>query len=103
MGDTKSVNRASKLAVECKTDEALAALDTAEAGGGLGTYLAELERVGILRDVGRTAEAEQALQVYMSRPETADSDVQEVEESIEAFIEKLRDKRLDETGSATCP
>jgi hypothetical protein len=101
-GDTGSVKKATDLAIDCKTDEALAALNKAQEGGGLGKYLSYLERVGILRDAGRMAEAEKALEVYMALPETASSDPAEVEKSVQKFVDELRKERQKRTGTATC-
>lgn len=103
IGDTGSVKEASELAIDCQTDEALEKLNTAEAAGGLSKYLAGLERVGILRDAGRTAEAAEALKAYKSMPETASSDDEEIEKSLKEFVDELRKKRLERTGTATCP
>ena len=101
-GDTRSINSATELAIHCRTDEALAALDQAQQGGGLGEYLSYLERVGILRDAGRLAEADEALAAYMALPETASSDPEKTAQSIQEFIDKLRKERKERTGSATC-
>ena len=89
--------------MECRTDEALAALDTAEASGGLSKYMAGLERVGILRDAGRSEEAAKALQAYKSQPETASSSDEEIEESLTKFVDELRKERKQSTGSSECP
>ncbi len=102
MGDTASIKSATALAVECKTDAALAALDRADQSGGIATYLSGLERVGILRDVGRTGEAEAAMEAYLSRPEADSSSPQEINQSIDEFISELRAERLKQTGNATC-
>jgi hypothetical protein len=103
IGETGSIKNANELAIACKTDEALAALDRAEAGGGLGSYLAGLERVGILRDAGRSSEADIALQRYLERPETESTSRSETEQSIDEFVSKLREARREETGQAVCP
>jgi len=103
IGDTGSIRKAGDLAVECRTDEALAALDTAEASGGFSKYMASLERVGILRDAGRSKEAAKALQAYKSQPEMASSSDEEIEKSLTDFIDGLRKKRKQSTGSSTCP
>ncbi len=102
-GDTQSIKSATDLAIYCRTDEALAALDKAQQGGGLGKYLSYVERVGILRDAGRTAEAEKALKAYMALPETASSDPEKTEKSIQEFIDEMRKERKERTGSASCP
>ncbi len=102
-GDTQSIKSATDLAIDCRTDEALAALDKAQQGGGLGKYLSYVERLGILRDAGRTAEAEKALEAYMALPETASSDPEKTEKSIQEFIDEMRKERKERTGSASCP
>lgn len=103
LGDTGSIRAASDLAIDCRTDEALAALDKAEQSGGLSKYLAGLERVGILRDAGRDDEAARALAAYKAQPEMASSDDDEIERSLDKFVADLRDERREKSGSATCP
>lgn len=103
MGDTDSVKAASELAINCQTDAAIDALKTAEAGGGLSQYIAGLERVGILRDAGRTAEAAEALKAYKAMPETASSSDAEIEKSLQDFVTELRKERKEQSGRATCP
>ena len=44
VGDTGSVKDANELAIECRTDEALAAVIKAEEGGGLSSYIADLQK-----------------------------------------------------------
>ena len=103
IGDTGSIKKAGELAIECRTDEALAALDNAETSGGFSKYMAGLERVGILRDAGRSDEAAKALRAYKSHPEVASSSDEEIEESLTNFVDELRKKRKQRTGSSTCP
>ncbi len=103
VGDSGSIRAASDLAIDCRTDEALAALDKAEQSGGLSKYLAGLERVGILRDAGRDDEAARALAAYKAHPEVASSDDAEIERSLDKFVTDLRDERREKSGSATCP
>ncbi len=103
MGDTGSVKSANELAIDCRTEEALAALEKAEQSGGLSKYLAGLERVGILRDAGRDDEAAKALADYKAQPEAATSDDAEIERSLDEFIAELRNQRQAKSGSATCP
>ncbi len=103
LGDTGSIRSASDLAIDCRTDEALAALDKAEQSGGLSKYLAGLERVGILRDAGRDDQAARALAAYKAQPEVASSDDAEIERSLDKFVADLRDERREKSGSATCP
>lgn len=102
LGDTGSIKEATSLAVACRTDEALRALDKAERGGGLGKYLAGLERVGILRDAGRDTEAADALETYRAREESRYTSDEEIESSLENFVAELREKRRDKTGSSVC-
>lgn len=103
MGDTRSVNKAQELAVNCETDKALALLDKADTSGGLGMYVADLSRVGILRDAGREPEAAAALEAYMSLPENADTSAEEVRKSLRQYIDNLRKERRKSTGSESCP
>ena len=55
VGDTGSVKDANELAIECRTDVALAAVVKAADGGGLSSYIADLQKVVILQDAGRMA------------------------------------------------
>jgi len=103
IGDTRSIKKAGELAIECRTNEALAALDTAETSGGFSKYMAGLERVGILRDAGRSDEAAKALRAYKANPEVASSSDEEIEESLTNFVDKLRKERKLRTGSSKCP
>ena len=61
VGEIDAVKEANELAIACKTDEALAAVDRAMQGGGLGSGIGDLLCVVILRDAGRTAEANAAM------------------------------------------
>jgi len=103
VGDTRSVKDANELAIECRTDEALLAVAQAEQGGGLGSYIADLQKVVILRDVGRMAEAEAAMAARNKRADATAEDVAEAEEAVEKSLAELRAAREKRTGSATCP
>ena len=103
LGDTASIRSASDLAIDCRTDEALAALDKAAKADGLSKYLAGLERVGILRDAGRDEDAARALAAYKAQPEVASSDDAEIERSLDKFVADLRNERRERSGSASCP
>ncbi len=103
LGDTGAIKEATELAIDCNTDAALRQLDQAEASGGLGFYLAGLERVGILRDAGRTAEAKQALEAYLAKPEADSGSPEQLESAINDFVKELREKRRKRTGSTACP
>ena len=103
MGDTSSVRDASELAIECRTDEALAAVQRAEQGGGLSSYIADLQKVVLLRDAGRMAEAEAALAERNKRAEATTEEAAEAEEAVQESLAELRAEREKKTGSATCP
>ncbi len=102
-GDTRSVKDANELAIECRTDEALAAVEQAEQGGGLSSYLADLQEVVILRDAGRMAEADAAMAARNERIEADPESAAEAEEAVKESLAQLRAEREKETGSATCP
>lgn len=103
MGDTGSVKDANKLAIECRTDEALAAVEQAEQGGGLSSYIADLQKVVILRDAGRIAEADAAMAARNKRAEATTEEAAEAEEAVQESLADLRAEREKKTGSATCP
>jgi hypothetical protein len=102
-GDTDAVKEANALAIGCRTDEALAlAAQTADAqtlAGGL----AELQRVVFLRDVGRVAEAEQALDARNRRVNADAAARAQTEQAVEESLAKLRAERRARTGRSTCP
>jgi hypothetical protein len=72
VGNMSAVKDGAQYAIDCKPDEALRELDKAEADGGLSGYMAQLERIVVLRDAGRTAAAESAMDAYMALPEVED-------------------------------
>jgi hypothetical protein len=102
LGDVGDVKEANKLAVACKTNEALAAVDRAAGGGGLSAYIADLQRAVILRDAGRISEAEAALAEHNKRAGIRAEDAAEAEQSVEKSVEELRSAREKETGHRTC-
>ena len=103
VGDTGSVKDANELAIECRTDEALAAVVKAEEGGGLSSYIADLQKVVILQDAGRMAEAEAAMAERNKRAEASAEDAKEAEDAVAESLAELRAEREKQTGSATCP
>ncbi len=103
VGDTRSVKDANELAIECRTDEALAAVIKAEEGGGLSSYIADLQKVVILQDAGRMAEAEAAMAERNKRAEASPEDAKEAEDAVAESLAELRAEREKKTGSATCP
>jgi len=102
VGEINAVKEANELAIACKTDEALAVVDRALQGGGLGAGIGELLRVVILRDAGRTAEANAAM---VERNKHLDADAENVadaEEAVAESLKKLRNERYKQTGRSTC-
>ena len=103
LGDTRSVRDASDLAIECRTDEALAAAEQAAQGGGLGSHIADLLKVVILRDAGRMAEADAAMAERNKRAGATAEEAAEDEQAVQESLADLRAERKKKTGSATCP
>ena len=103
VGDTGAVRDANELAIECRTDEALAAAEQAAQGGGLGSYVADLQKVVILRDAGRMAEADAAMAARNKRAEATAEEAAEAEQAVQESLAELRAEREKKTGSATCP
>lgn len=102
IGNMGSIKEALELAVDCKPDDALRALQPAEADGGLSAYMAKLEKVVVLRDAQRTSEAALALDEYMALPEVEDSTRADIEDSVQESLEELRKERKKQTGKANC-
>lgn len=102
VGDTDSVKEASELAIDCKTEEALAAVERTSQGGGLGASVADLLRVAILRDVNRTEEAEAAMAERSERWQVDAKDVAEAEKSVAKTVEGIRAERQKRTRHLTC-
>ena len=102
IGDFKSVNKATELAVDCKTEEALEAVNRADQGGGLGASIGDLQRVAILREAGRLAEADAAMAERNKRWNVDAKDAAEAEKSVDETVEKIRVERQKKTGSRTC-
>jgi hypothetical protein len=101
-GEIGAVKEANELAIACKTHEALAAVDRAEQGGGLGASIGDLQRVVILRDAGRVAEAN-ATMVERNKRWNADAkNVKEAEDAVAKSLEEMRAERQKRTGRRTC-
>ena len=103
MGNTDAVKDATELAIDCQTDKALAALDRADQGGGLAANIADLERVVILRDAGRTSEAAAAMAERNARAGADTKARAEADEAVSKSLDKLRAERQKRTGSPVCP
>lgn len=102
-GDTRAVKDTYALAIECRTVEALAAADRAARGGGLGAELGDLQRVVILRDAGRMAEANTALAERNRRVHADARAAAEAEHAVNKNVDELRAERQRKTGRRTCP
>lgn len=102
LGDVKDVRLAQDLAIACKTTDALAAAERAQGGGGLGGVMAGLERIVILRDVGRNQEAATLLAARNQRLKASAGDAAKAESDINKAVEALRDDRMKKTGKRTC-
>ena len=103
MGNTDAVKDATELAIDCQTGKALAALDRADQGGGLAANIADLERVVILRDAGRTSEATAAMAERNARAGADAKDRAEAEQAVAKSLDDLRAERQKRTGSPVCP
>jgi hypothetical protein len=103
IGDTDAVKDASELAIDCKTDAALAAVDRASQGGGLGANIADLQRVVILRDAGRTSEADIAMAERNQRAGADAKAADEADQAVAESMEEIRAERQKRTGRRTCP
>lgn len=103
LGDTGAVKEANELAIACKTDEALRAVDRAASGGGLGANIADLQRVVILREAGRLTEADIAMAERNARA-GADAEARaQAERSVSKSLEDLRAERQKQNGRRVCP
>lgn len=103
LGDTGAVREANRLAIECRTDEALAAVDRAVSAGGFGGSIGDLQRVVFLRDAGRYSEASAALAERNRKWNVTPQQAADAERAIEKSIGELRDEREKATGRRTCP
>jgi hypothetical protein len=101
-GEIGAVKEANELAIACKIDEALAAVDRAVQGGGLGASIGDLQRVVILRDAGRVAEANAAMVERNERWDADAKNVSEAEEAVAKSLEEMRAERQKRTGRRTC-
>lgn len=102
VGDMGPVGKASDLAIACKTDEALAQINSVPFEKNLASAMGDLTRIVILRDAGRTAEAQAALAERNTHWHVDEKGAAESEKSISETVEKLREERLKKTGQRTC-
>jgi len=103
LGDTGAVKEANTLAIACRTDQALMAVDRAARGGGLGANIADLQRVIILRDAGRISEADTAMAERNARVGADAEAVAEADRAVAKSVEELRAEREKQAGRRTCP
>ena len=99
-----AVGEGMKLAVECKTDEAVKVLSDAQEKRGLTGALAILELEAVLRDAGRDEEAD-AIQAERESQQAGMTEKQkdEAEKAILKTVDNIQTERKKQTGSATCP
>lgn len=102
IGDSDDVEQAYELAIDCKTDQALQAADRAAKGGGLAAELANYQKVAILREAGRTTEADSALQELDAKAEADAESAAEAEDAVSDNVEGIRDEREKRTGTRRC-
>ena len=102
LGDMDAVREVNELAIDCKTNEALAALDRVDRGEGLGAAIGDLQRVVILRDAGRVAEANAAMAERNERAGVDAKEAAEAEKSVAKSMEQMRAERQKRTGRRTC-
>ena len=103
VGDTAAVRDANELAIACKPDEALRAVDRAAKGGGLGAGIAELQRVVILRDAGRMSEATAAMAERNTRASADAEAAAKADRAVAQSLDDLRSERQKQTGRRVCP
>ncbi|WP_226623011.1 hypothetical protein [Alloyangia pacifica] len=91
-----------ELAIACRHEEALVALDGAEAAQGGSTSTTELQRVVVLRNAGRTMDAARVLRERNARDDvTVDAAVYSGT-AVEEGLEVIRSERAARTGSRSC-
>jgi hypothetical protein len=103
IGDTGAVKHANELAIACKTDQALIAVDRAAQGVGLAAHIADLQRVVFLRDAGRVAEANAALAARNARIGADAEAAAKAERGISESLEELHAERQKRSGRRVCP
>ncbi len=91
-----------ELAVACRHDEALAALDQLEAGMGGSTSATELQRVVVLRNAGRTMDAARVLRERNARDDVTVEAAVQSGTAVENELELIRSERAARTGSRSC-
>jgi len=100
MGDTDSAKRAMELAIQCKTDDAIATSRIASQSGGLGGSLGDIERLVILREAGRDTQADAARATLLSTPGSVSA--AELDKTTMQGVEQIRSDRAKRTGKRQC-
>ncbi|WP_353471510.1 hypothetical protein PVT71_09320 [Salipiger sp. H15] len=98
----ESFPESTELAIACRHDEALAALDRTEAARGGATSASELHRVVLLRDAGRALDAERVLRERNSRPDVSADDAVYSGNAVVEGLDSLRAARTARTGRPHC-
>jgi hypothetical protein len=102
-GQTRTMNELKRLNIECRHDEALAMLDRAIENGDMPTELGAFERVVILRDAGRQADADAAFAQWQEDSGAGQGRANDVKLGIDLSFSELQQERRQKTGSPTCP
>ena len=97
-----AAERAYYLALECRTNEALADNEAAGRAGGAASQLAAVERVIILTEAGRPASAAGARDAIVSKLGDDKAKIAELDRMVAQGTEKLRAERTKRTGKAGC-
>jgi hypothetical protein len=97
-----AAERAYYLALECRTNEALADNEAAGRAGGAASQLAAVERVIILTEAGRPASAAGARDAIVSKLGDDNARIAELDRMVAQGTEKLRAERNTRTGKAGC-
>lgn len=99
--DTSALDEARELTIACDHGAALAAIDRATASG-VPPSTAELQRVVILRDAGRTMDAARVLRLRNALPEVTVEDAVHSGTAVEEGLADLRGARSARTGRPYC-
>lgn len=91
-----------ELAIACRHDEALAALDQLDAAMGGSTSASELQRVVVLRNARDTMGAARVLRERNARDDVTADEAVNSGTAVENELEMIRSERAARTGSRTC-
>lgn len=97
-----AAERAYYLALECRTNEALADNEAAGRVGGAAAQLAAVERVIILTEAGRPSSAAGARDAIVSKLGDDKAKIADLDRAVVQGTEKLRAERRARTGKAEC-